>query len=95
MAICCLGFVSKVCVLSKVLCLVSDRHYTESGNCSVSDEEKGRRVLATRVSHRRKGRHALATCILHRRKGRQALAMCISHRRQREAIYVGAHLLFT
>jgi hypothetical protein len=35
----CLGFVSKVCAVSEVLCLVSDRHYTESGNCSVSDEE--------------------------------------------------------
>jgi hypothetical protein len=33
-----------MCVVSKVLCLVSDGHYTESGNCLVSDEEKGRCV---------------------------------------------------
>jgi hypothetical protein len=39
-----------VCAVSKVLCLVSDGHYTESGNCSVSDDEKGRRVLWECVS---------------------------------------------
>jgi hypothetical protein len=46
--------VSKVCAVSKVLCLVSDGHYTEFGNCSVSEEGKGRRALATGVLHRRK-----------------------------------------
>jgi hypothetical protein len=39
--------------ISKVLCSVSIGHYTESGNCSISEEEKGRCVLATCVSHRR------------------------------------------
>jgi hypothetical protein len=42
-----------VCAVSEVLCLVSDGHYTESGNCSVSNEEKGRRTLATPILHRR------------------------------------------
>jgi hypothetical protein len=46
--------VSKVCAVSEVLCSVSDEHNTESGNCSISDEEKGRHTLDTRVSHRRK-----------------------------------------
>jgi hypothetical protein len=33
--------VSEVCAVSEVLCSVSDGQYTKSGNCSVSDEEKG------------------------------------------------------
>jgi hypothetical protein len=37
--------VSELCVVSEVLCLVSDRHYTESGNNLVSDEEKGRHAV--------------------------------------------------
>jgi hypothetical protein len=37
--------------LLKVLCLVSDGHYTESSNCSISNEEKGRHALGTRISH--------------------------------------------
>jgi hypothetical protein len=41
------------CVLSEVLCSVSYGHYTESDNCSIFDKEKGRRVMATRVSHTR------------------------------------------
>jgi hypothetical protein len=40
--------------ISKALCSVSDGHYTESGNCLVSDEEKGRRAFSMHVSHRRK-----------------------------------------
>jgi hypothetical protein len=39
--------VSEVCAFSKVLCSVSDGYYTESGNCSISDEEKGRHDLDT------------------------------------------------
>jgi hypothetical protein len=42
--------VSEVCAVSEVLCLVSDGHYTESDNCPVLEEEKGRRALATCVS---------------------------------------------
>jgi hypothetical protein len=34
-----------VCAVSKALCLVSNGHYNESDNCSVSDEEKGRCTL--------------------------------------------------
>jgi hypothetical protein len=33
------------------LCLVASEHYTESGNSSVSDEEKGSRALTTCVSY--------------------------------------------
>jgi hypothetical protein len=44
---------------------VSDGHYTESRSCSVSDEEKGRRALTTRVSYLGKGRCALDTCVSH------------------------------
>jgi hypothetical protein len=36
------------------MCSVSDGHYTESGNCSVSGEEKGRHALVTCVSHLKK-----------------------------------------
>jgi hypothetical protein len=36
-------------VVSEV-CAVSNGHYIESGNCSVSDEEKGRHTLVGRVS---------------------------------------------
>jgi hypothetical protein len=47
--------VSKVCAVSKVLCLVSDGHYTKSSNCSISNEEKGTHALSTHVSHLSKG----------------------------------------
>jgi hypothetical protein len=46
--------VCEVCAVSEVLCSVSDGHYTESGNSSVSDEEKGRHTRATRVSYLRR-----------------------------------------
>jgi hypothetical protein len=46
--------ISEVCAVFEVLCSVSDGHYTESENCSVSDEEKRRRAPGTSVSHRRK-----------------------------------------
>jgi hypothetical protein len=39
--------------------LISDGHYTKSGNYSISNEEKGRRALATHVSHLRERRHDL------------------------------------
>jgi hypothetical protein len=51
MALC---LVSKVCVVSRALCSVSGGHCTESGNCSVSGEEKGRHDLITRVSDLKK-----------------------------------------
>jgi hypothetical protein len=39
-----------VCVVSEVLCSVSDGHYTESNNYSISDEEKGEtRVVEARL----------------------------------------------
>jgi hypothetical protein len=44
-----------VCAVSKPLCAVSDGHSTESGNCSVSNEEKGRHELWRRVSYLKKG----------------------------------------
>jgi hypothetical protein len=42
-----------MCAVSEALCLASDGHYTESGNCLVSDEEKGRRACSTGVSYLR------------------------------------------
>jgi hypothetical protein len=49
-----LSSVSEVFVIFEALCSVSDGHYTESSNCLVSSEEKGRRTLITRVSYLRK-----------------------------------------
>jgi hypothetical protein len=43
-----------VCAVSEVLCSISGGHYTEFVNSSVSDEEKGRRGHATRVSNLRR-----------------------------------------
>jgi hypothetical protein len=51
--------ISEVCAVSVFLCSFSDGHYTKSGNYSISDEEKGRRALATHVSHLRERRHDL------------------------------------
>jgi hypothetical protein len=42
-----------VCAVYEVLCSFSDGHYIELGNYLVFVEEKGRLMLATRVSHRR------------------------------------------
>jgi hypothetical protein len=58
------------CAVSEVLCLVSGGHYTESGNSSVSDEEKGRHAHTTHVLYLRKGRHTHGMRILYLRKGR-------------------------
>jgi hypothetical protein len=55
--------VSEAGAVSEVLCLVSDGHYSESSNCSISDEEKGRRAVSTCVTHLIKWRHALWRCI--------------------------------
>jgi hypothetical protein len=41
--------VSEVCAVCEVLCSVSNGHYTESDNCSIFSEEKGRRALGTRI----------------------------------------------
>jgi hypothetical protein len=46
--------VSEVCVVSEVLCSVSDGHYTGHDNFLVSDEEKGRRAHTTCVSYLRR-----------------------------------------
>jgi hypothetical protein len=69
---------SEVCIISIVLCSVSDGHYTEFGNCSISDEEKERRTLGTRVSYLSKGRRTNETRISHLIKWRRALWMCVS-----------------
>jgi hypothetical protein len=50
--------VSDVCAVFEVLCSVFNGHYTESDNCSISNEEKWRHARSTRVSHLSKGRHA-------------------------------------
>jgi hypothetical protein len=42
------------CVQFLKSCSVSNGHYSESGICSVSDEENGRHMLGTSVLHRRK-----------------------------------------
>jgi hypothetical protein len=60
---------------------ISDGHYNEFGNCSVSDEEKERR--------------ALTMCVSYLGKGRRTLDTCISHRKQRATCYIGACLPFT
>jgi hypothetical protein len=60
---------------------ISDGHYTKSGNCSVSDKEKGRRAIAKRASYLG--------------KGRRKLDMHVSHRKQRVTRYIRAHLPFT
>jgi hypothetical protein len=54
MAIWCLGSISDVCAVSEALCSVSNGHYTEPDNCSISGEEKGRHALITCVSYLRK-----------------------------------------
>jgi hypothetical protein len=43
-----------VCAVSEALHSVSDEHYTEFCNSSVSDEEKGRHALWGRVSYVKK-----------------------------------------
>jgi hypothetical protein len=45
---------AEVCAVYEVLCSVSDGHYTESGNSSISDKEKGRHTLWGHVSYLRK-----------------------------------------
>jgi hypothetical protein len=47
-------FCSEACAVFEVLYSVSGGHYTESGNSSVSNEEKGRHTHATRVSYLRR-----------------------------------------
>jgi hypothetical protein len=41
--------VSKLCAVFDVLCSLFDGYYTELGNYSISDEEKGRCALGTCV----------------------------------------------
>jgi hypothetical protein len=63
--------VSEVCAVSEVLSSVFDGYYTESGNCSISDEEKGRRDNETRVSHLNKRGRTLwrrVSSLLHMQK---------------------------
>jgi hypothetical protein len=63
---------------TEVLCSVSNGHYIEFGNYSISDEEKGRRALGTRISHMEKERHALTRHVLHMGKGRHTITMHVS-----------------
>jgi hypothetical protein len=58
-----------VCAVSEVLCSVSDGHYTESSNCSVSNEEKGRCANAIRVSYLRRRETHCNTCLVSDEKG--------------------------
>jgi hypothetical protein len=46
--------ISEVCAVSEVLCSIPDGHYTESGNCSVFDEEQGRHTHIVCVSYLRR-----------------------------------------
>jgi hypothetical protein len=39
-----------MCAVSEALCLAFNGHYTESGNCLVSDEKKGD-ALIVQASH--------------------------------------------
>jgi hypothetical protein len=57
-----------VCAVSEALCLISDRHYTESVNCLVSDEENGRCVLWGASPMSRKGRCTLWERVSYLRK---------------------------
>jgi hypothetical protein len=70
--------VSEVCAVSEVLCSVSDGHYTKFGNCSISDEEKGRRALGMHISHLIKRRRVHFVCVSHMGKGRRALTKRVS-----------------
>jgi hypothetical protein len=79
----------------EVSCSVSDGHYTELGNFSISDEEKGRRALGTRVSHLIRRRHVCFACVLHMEKGRCALTRRVSHMGKREMHDNNARLPFT
>jgi hypothetical protein len=63
----------------EVLCSVSDGHYTEFDNCSISDEEKGRRALDTRVSHLIKWRCVRFARASDKEKGGLALTTRVSH----------------
>jgi hypothetical protein len=52
-----IGYLCEICSMCEnmvIWCLIYDKHYTKSGNCLVSDEEKGRCALSTCVSHLRK-----------------------------------------
>jgi hypothetical protein len=65
----CLCSISEVCAVSEVLCSVSDGHYTESGNSSVSDEEKGRRAHKMHVSFLRRETCSRNTRLLSEEEG--------------------------
>jgi hypothetical protein len=60
--------VSEVCAVSEVLC-----SFSESDNCSVSDEKKGdtRSVCTSHIGGN--GRHAKEACVSHLSKGKCAL----------------------
>jgi hypothetical protein len=70
--------VSEVCAVFEILCLVSDGNYTEFGDCSISDEEKGRRAIGTCILHLIKRRCIRFVCISHMGKGRCALTKRVS-----------------
>jgi hypothetical protein len=62
--------VSEVCAVSEVLCSVFVGHYTESSNCSVSDEEKGRHTQAMCISYlRRRETRSCNVCLISKDKG--------------------------
>jgi hypothetical protein len=71
--------VSEVCVVSKVLFSISDGHYTESSNCSIFDEQKGRRTLATHVSYLRRRETCQRNAHLVSKEKEDAPTQCASH----------------
>jgi hypothetical protein len=78
MAISSLCSVSKVCAVSEALCLVSDGHYTESNNCSVSNEEKERRTLWGCVSYAKKREtRVMGVCLVYQEKGDTHYEACL------------------
>jgi hypothetical protein len=59
-----------VCAVSEALCSVSDGHYTEFGNCSVSDEEKGKHALWGHVSYvMKRETHVMRARLVSQEKG--------------------------
>jgi hypothetical protein len=59
-----------LCSITEAFCSVSDKPYTKSGNCSTSDDEKGRCMLTTHVSHlKQRGMHSKYTHLTSEVKG--------------------------
>jgi hypothetical protein len=78
MAISSLCSVSEVCAVSEALCSVSDGHYTESDNCSISNEEKERHTLWGHISYAKKREtRVLGACLVYQEKGDACYETCL------------------